>query len=402
MASVRDKEISPFTPGSPVQPEMFVGRREQIEEFRRYAKQVCTGRHESVFLAGDRGIGKSSLAAFVRELCASQLNMLGIHVHLTDVITLEELVRRVFEQILKTAHTQPWFERIRSIFGSFVKEIGLFGISLTFAPPTEQLKALVQEFPQALKNVLERIGEQNRGFLLVWDDINGLAQREEFANWYKATAECVSVREPRLPLLVTLCGLPERRDSLARLQPSLMRMFRVIEIDRLNDDEVKQFFQQAFAKASTRVDPAALDFMATLSSGLPSLMHEIGDATYWADEDGAVDIRDAAAGMKSAVEVVGKKYLDPTVYRAIRSERYRSILTKLVAEGPELTFDRREVEQRLDGAEKKVFDNFLKKMKELGVIEPDRERRKGAYRFVNRIFPIYIFVQSKTASRSTH
>jgi len=400
MASVRDKESSPFTPGSPAQPEMFVGRSAQIEELLRYARQACSNRQENVFLAGDRGIGKSSLAVFVRELCASQLNMLGVHVVLTEATTLEELVRRVFEQVLKVAHTQPWFEKVKSFFGSFVKEIGLFGISIEFAPPAEHLRTLIHQFPQALKAVLQKMREQKRGLLMVWDDINGLAGKAEFANWYKATVEHIALNERDFPLLLMMCGLPERRDTLAHLQPSLMRVFRVVEIDRLDDGEVKQFFQHAFGKASTKVERDALDVMAEFSSGLPTLMHEIGDATYWSDTDGVIDTKDGLAGIVAAAEAVGRKYLDPKVYRAIRSERYRTILAKLLTEPTAEAFDKREVEQRLDGAEKKVFHNFLQKMKELGVIEVDRERHKGAYRFANRIFPIYIFMQSNAVRRT--
>lgn len=399
MASLREKESSPFTPGSPAPPEMFVGRSAQIQELVRYARQACSNRLENVFLAGDRGIGKSSLAVFVRELCATQLNMLGVHVVLSEATTLEELVRRVFEQVLKAAHAQPWFEKVKSFFGSFVKEIGLFGISVAFAPPAEHLRTLTQEFPQAIKAVLEKIREQKSGLLIVLDDINGLAGKAEFANWYKATAEHIALHERDLPLLFMLCGLPERRDSLSHLQPSLMRVFRVVEIDRLDDAEVTQFFQQAFAKVFTQVEDQALNTMAEFSSGLPALMHEIGDATYWVDTDAVIDVKDAFSGVLSAAEAVGKKYLDPKVYRAIRSERYRAILTKLLTDATAQTFDKREVEARLDNAEKKVFHNFLQRMKEMGVIESDRERHKGAYRFVNRIFPIYIFMQSNAAKR---
>lgn len=56
---LRNKENSPFTPGNPVPVELFVGRAEQIEQIRRYARQACTGRLENVFLSGDRGIGKN-------------------------------------------------------------------------------------------------------------------------------------------------------------------------------------------------------------------------------------------------------------------------------------------------------------------------------------------------------
>jgi len=56
------KEDSPFTPGSPVPVELFVGRVDQIKEILKYVNQSASGRQENVFFAGERGIGKSSLA----------------------------------------------------------------------------------------------------------------------------------------------------------------------------------------------------------------------------------------------------------------------------------------------------------------------------------------------------
>ena len=340
------------------------------------------------------------MAHFVRQLCLKESNMLGIHVFLGGVSTPEELVRRVFEQLLKETYTQVWFKKIRDLFGNFIKNVGLFGVSVEFAPPKEQLKGLVHQFPTAIKNVFERIKDETSGLFIILDDINGLADKAEFANWYKSLVDHVATHDRELPLLLMLCGLPERRDTLSNLQPSLMRIFRVVEIERLSDDEVAKFFKEAFGSAKMKIIPDAMKLMVQFSSGLPTLMHEIGDATYWIDTDGLIEAGDAAKGIFAAAENVGQKYLDPKVYRAIRSERYRDILGKLVGtEAPTQTFSKREVEKTLNQEERKVFHNFLRRMRELGVIETDPERGKGAYRFVNRIFPIYIRMQTRATGK---
>ena len=99
---------SPFTPGSPVPVELFVGRLDKINEIVRYVGQSSSGKQENVFLTGDRGIGKSSVASFLRYLVTTQNNMLGVHVFLGRVSTMEEMVRHIFDQILKEAKTQTW------------------------------------------------------------------------------------------------------------------------------------------------------------------------------------------------------------------------------------------------------------------------------------------------------
>ena len=74
------KENSPFTPGNPVPVELFVGRLEQINEILRYIGQVSSGKQENIFLVGDRGIGKSSLASFLRYYVNTQTDIFGVHV----------------------------------------------------------------------------------------------------------------------------------------------------------------------------------------------------------------------------------------------------------------------------------------------------------------------------------
>jgi len=405
-APLRIKEGSPFTPGTPVPVELFVGRTAEIEKIRRYARQACSGRLESIFLSGDRGIGKSSLAQFIKELCAKECNMLGVHAYLGGVSTVDELVRRVFEQLLKEAHTQTWFSKIKGFFGNYIKDVGLLGVSVGFSPPKEQLEGVVRDFPAAIKNVYDAIREEKSGLIIILDDLNGLANQPDFANWYKSFVDYVATHDLRLPVLFVFCGLPERRDSLARLQPSLMRIFHPVEIERLDYKEVEHFFLQAFASAGIRVttdipiesDGSALWYMASCCSGLPTLMHEVGDAVYWTDSDGVVVVDDALTGMYKAAEEVGRKYLDPTVFRAVRSPRYRVILDKIAhTEWMGEEFHKQDIEKQLNEHEKNVFGNFLRKMTQLGVIEADRDSGRGTYRFVNALYPIYIRMQSKVA-----
>jgi len=254
---------------------------------------------------------------------------------------------------------------------------------------------IVRNFPEAINNLLEKIHEEKSGLFIALDDVNGLIEKEEFANWYKSFADEVATHYKHFPVYIMLIGLPEKRDTLSRLQPSLMRIFRPIEIEKLTDKEVQQFFEKAFKNSKIKVEPSAMELIVKNSSGLPIMMHEIGDATFWADEDGYIDSNDALTGLINAAQIVGNKYLDPKVYRAIRSERYKSILRKLGEDPISRSFKKSELEVKLNPEEKKVFHNFLRRIQELGVIEVDIERGWGTYKFVNEIYPLYIWLESK-------
>ena len=279
------KEYSPFTPGSPVPVELFVGRIKQIEQILKFVKQAASGRQENVFLSGDRGIGKSSLASLLKHIVTEKENMLALHVFLGRVSNLEGMVQHIFEQLLKETKKESWFDNIKNLFGKYIKQVDIFGISVSFNPPAEDLKELVRNFPEALYEVIKRIKDQKKGLFIAMDDINGLAENKDFADWYKSFVDETATHYQKFPVFIMLIGLPEKRDKLAKLQPSLMRIFRPIEIEKLNDDEVREFFIKAFGKAGMKVEEEALRPMVRYSSGLPLLMHEIGDATFWIDKD---------------------------------------------------------------------------------------------------------------------
>jgi hypothetical protein len=108
-----------------------------------------------------------------------------------------------------------------------------------------------------------------------------------------------------------------------------------------------------------------------------------------------VDIHDARAGVRAAADIIGRKYLRPQVYEAISSQRYRSILAKLAGEPPVLR--RKDVIAKLTPDEQGVFDNFLRKMRELGVLRPVRELGRGVYEFTSLLYLLYFWFETQRA-----
>ena len=396
MPTVGPKEVSPFTPGSPVPVELFAGRAQQIQEVDNYLKQTASGSQENVFLTGDRGIGKSSFASIVRQLAGVNHDMVGIHVFLGGVTTLEELVRRILEELVIIGWDKPWSDRVSEILGDHVRQVGLFGIKIEFQPEQDDLSQIARRFPEALGEFVARITEDKRGVFIILDDINGLAENDLFANWYKSVVDQIATQFGPYHALIMLSGLPERLDQLSVQQPSLMRVFRIVELERLSDEEVESFFEKAFGEARMAVNSDAMRLMLEYSSGLPVMMQEIGDATFWADSDGEVTRSDAVSGISGAAVNVGRKYLDPSIYRAIRSDRYRAIIRKMSSDSIQPTFTRQQIASRVSEEEFRVFDNLLRRLRELGVVETDPEGGRGAYKYTNQIYPVYMWMESQS------
>jgi energy-coupling factor transporter ATP-binding protein EcfA2 len=385
-------ENNPFTPGRTVPVEFFVGRLTQIKDVQYSIGRAALGKQENIFLTGPRGMGKSSFAAFIRHLISKNEQALAIHVYLGGISTLEELVQRIYDELLKRSSEQTWFSKIKDMFGNYVQEIGLFGVSVGFNPPQEKLTQLVRDFPEALQNLLKRLDGTKSTIFIALDDINGLAETQLFADWFKSLVDKVSTHYESFPVSFMLIGLPERRRRLAELQPSLMRIFRIVEIERLSDEEASQFYLQTFASTNIEVTPGALELMIKRASGLPSLMQEIGESVFRRNYDDRISGLDALYGVKDAAMVIGTKYLDPVFSESIRSIQYRSILKKLFGEYAIQTFTRKSARLSLNERERLVFDNLLTRLKKFGVIEADIEAERGTYKFVNAMYPLYMWM----------
>ena len=360
---------SPFTPGLPVPLEFFVGRLSEIKRLDAKMRDAVASRRLQVgFMEGERGIGKTSLATFVRVLAERNHNTLTAHAFLGGARSLEEMTRRVFDHLLKESVEKPWFAKLRGLFGRHIQEIGLFGVSVGFRAEQEELRHIANHFPTALESISKQLGDEKRGLMLILDDINGLASEPEFADWLKSVVDEIATSARPYPLFLLLVGLEERRRSLLQLQPSLARVFDTVEIAPWSMNETELFFETAFQTAGVSVDPVARQFLAGHTGGLPVLAHEIGSAVFKVDEDGQVDMEDASAGVLDAAEIVGRKYLEPQVLHVVRSRRYRSILRHVGSEHFKFSFSRSVLATKLPEPDRRVLDNFLKRMTNLGVV----------------------------------
>jgi hypothetical protein len=385
------REYSPFTPGIPVAPESFAGKADEVESLMASCRAAKAGRFERTFVLGERGIGKSSLCNLVRQLADRKLDMLAVHVLLGGTKTVEEMCRRVIEATAKISADRPWYDRLTGKLGDRIKQVGLYGVSISFEPSRRDMEHIANNFPLELAGLLDTIGHDRKGLLLVLDDINGLAESPKFANWLKSFVDTVATRGTPLPLHLVLCGLPDRRDALVASQPSLNRVFQLLHTELIADRDAERFFVDAFGSVGVKIDPDALRLLVDYAGGYPALLQEIGDATFKAASTDRVTVSHALGGAVDAAIIVGDKYLDRNILQAMRSEKYQSILTKLAREWQKEEFTRKEVSAILTDSEVKAFDNFVRKMKQLNVIDSPTQ---GTYRFRHRLHRLYFALKA--------
>ena len=198
-------------------------------------------------------------------------------------------------------------------------------------------------------------------------------------------------------ILLILSGIPERRSELISHQPSIDRIFNVIKLDPMSEEETKLFYTSTFGKQNIRIEKDALDPLVVSSGGFPMLMHEVGDATFWKDNDKVIDSDDAWNGIMDAAANIGQKILSPQVYEQLRSQSYRSILRSFGKLPLGHSFRGQDFSKKLNEKERKNFDNFIRRIEKLGLLTGTEAA--GEYKFVNNLYHVYVNLEAYTQEK---
>jgi len=92
------------------------------------------------------------------------------------------------------------------------------------------------------------------------------------------------------------------------------------------------------------------------------------------------------------VQIIGAKYFEPKIVSAIKSAKYKRILKRIAKGEIQFQFTRKEIQEKLTKEESNVFDNFLRKMRELDVIRQNTGLGRGAYIFKNALYYFFFLL----------
>jgi AAA ATPase domain len=390
------KGRSPFYPGQPVPLELFVGRQKQIDHIRvRGVGQVALGKPVSMYVRGEYGIGKSSIAAYCQAVAEKEHGLLGIYAALGGVDSLDEFGERVLEAAVRAgALDATRSEKLREFFSKYIAETSLFGVKLKL----QQIKADAPDVARGLLPFLEKLlerlkGTGTNGIFLVLDEINGIAANPRFAPYLKSLVDTNALAAKPVPLLLMLCGVEARRSELIRVHQSIDRVFDIVDIGAMSDDEVRSFFARAFESVHMTVAPDAMSNLIYFSAGVPKIMHLVGDEAFWLAKGPELTAGESVTAVIQATEAFGRKYIDAQVYEAIRSKDYIAILSQISEDYSGTTFGRAAVRKRLTEAQQRKFDNFLQKMQALQVIQQGQS--PGEWRFIHPMILLYVWLRNR-------
>lgn len=392
-----DFRNKPFFPEGPVPVEFFHGRKEAVELIlKRGIIPVTQGHAETIFVQGEYGIGKSSIAGYSQAVAERDHGLHGIYATLSDAVTMDDVAEKIIAAAVQSGAFDPKrSERIRNWLGKYVGHQSLFGVSLNLdalkkdAPSLASVNYLLVFF----RELITRLSDAGvKGVFLVLDEINGISSNAQFAHFLKGLVDTNALTGKTVPVLLMLCGVEERRWELISHHEPVGRIFKIVNIDRMSEPEMREFYADTFSKIGKTVDDNALDLMTHYAAGFPNMMQLIGDTAFRRDSDNRIDKVDAQYAVFTAASEVGSRYVTPQIYAMLRSKDYRSILRKISAVGPDMKFRKADVAQGLTESEKRKLGNFLAKLKQLKVIRDGFER--GEYQFNIRMVRLFLWLDS--------
>jgi hypothetical protein len=388
---------SPFFPGRPVSSIYFRGRKKEIKILDRKIKQSLSGSAKYILIKGVRGIGKTSLAHYIMKSAQNSLGAFTVYVSIAQLSDLEDVILKIIEQLGDDfSNTMGLKDKFTKFFGNKIFEIqspdvlGLPKVSIQ----EDNLKNYINP-----RNFSSFIGEFCKnlqkdpiwnGFILVVDDINGIAKDPLFSGLLKSLADELQFRFENINFALMLCSTEDKWENVKKGHESVQRIFDHIELTPMTNLDVKIFYEKAFAIIGKSIENDALKQMVDVTNGYPALVQELGEAVFFADIDNKIDLEDYFNGLDEAIEATGRKNLTKII-REVKSDKYKVIFKSIADNLTTTVFEKKELRDWLKDLDVTDYNitEFLRKFKNLNVIASGIS--PGKYYFPNAFTLLYIY-----------
>ena len=393
MRSIEEVPNNPFLPGYPIYPSNFVGRKKDVETILRYLPRVIQqGIPEHFFVTGKRGMGKTSFVQYVANIAEKDYDFIPIYINNEGSNTIDDLIANLLEVLFKEFDKTSWGQKIIDNFCNRFGGVNFGGFGISFNEKTEIVRNIKENFREFLIEICNDLEDTENGIFIIIDDVNGLSETPDFANWYKGLFETLGFYGDYIPIVFCLVTYPAKFDQLCEQNPSFSRMFNLITIDKLDDNDIMEFFSKNFQNLKIKFEKKQyLNDMVYYSWGMPLVMQQIKDSIFWNLEGDCIDENVVYDGIKNAALNLKNKPLKNTL-KKIKSPHYSNILLKL-GKNSLIKFNKSELKEFLNETEKAVLDDFIDKMLKLNVIE-SVEDSYGEYEFSNIVFFNYFLITS--------
>lgn len=263
------KVQNPYKPGSGHQPPHMAGRAAAVAEFDRMLAQdtVLT----NVVLTGLRGVGKTVLLDHLRPIAIAR-GWLWVGTDLSESASLNEenIATRLLADLSVVTSSLPFSEESR---------VGFKAQSLPRYLDYDALVAIAEATPGLISDKVKRVLEivwqhlaaTGRRVIFAYDEAQNLkdhAGRDAFP--LSLLLEVFqSIQKRGIPFMLVLTGLPTLFPKLVEARTFAERMFHVVTLDRLSEQDSSEAIERPISRTPFRFTPDTVSLVIRESAGYP-------------------------------------------------------------------------------------------------------------------------------------
>lgn len=279
-----EKLATVLRPARPVDSEELLhGRTTQLTKIRR--AMMSPGQH--VFIYGDRGVGKSSLAQTASALHQS-LDLNEIVVSCSNETEFYGLVQDIARKLAPEASMVERKERTTS------GELALGGLKGGVSEKVQRGiipgLATINDAGQLLREVASPFREP---VVVIVDEFDQLIEDRD----KKLFADLIKhVSDTSVPIRFVFCGIGKSLQELIGVHLSTDRYLTPVELSPLSHDARWAILEGAAEALSVSVDRETLIRIGQISDGFPYYVHLIGQHMFWAAYEAQEKVTNVALG----------------------------------------------------------------------------------------------------------
>lgn len=389
---------NPFRPGAGHRPPHMAGRMGEQHEFEKLLDQEII--LENPLLTGLRGVGKTVLLDTFKPL-AIQRGWIWVGTDLSESASVSEeaLAIRLMADLSVATSALVVGEEESAGFAAERKEIRLDFQTLTQifgATPgliADKLKAVLELAAKAIAR------DGSRGVVFAYDEAQNLADSQKQNEFPLSLLLDVfqSIQRKEIPFMLALTGLPTLFPKLVEARTFAERMFRVIVLDKLDEQASREAILKPIEDAKCPVEFAedSVEMIVTQSGGYPYFIQFICREVY--DSFLQLQRQEASVPYSVPMEAITMK-LDSDFFAgrwARATDRQRELLWAIATLGkPDEEFTVQEVVQASKQLDKPFTSSHVNQML-VGLCGAGLvyKNRFGKYSFAVPLFDRFILRQ---------